>query len=177
MKTAWITILVTLAIVLCGCSPSQTDGDDSLVVPPEDPKSPVSTVDPSAKPQNPATAAAPLPLQPVSPVQGAITPMGPSMTSPYPPDLQDLVDIAVKDLAQRLSVPLDEIKVSAVYDVIWPDAGLGCPRSGVAYAQVLTTGYLILLEYNSVKYEYHSDKKDYVVYCENPSAPLALPEQ
>ncbi len=80
-------------------------------------------------------------------------------------------------MAQRFSIPKDEIKVAAAYAVVWPDAGLGCSQSGMASAQVLTPGYLILLEYNAKTYEYHADKGTYVTYCVNPSAPLVLPDQ
>ena len=103
--------------------------------------------------------------------------MAPPLSTPYQSDLQNLIDIAVDDLAQRFSIPKAEIDVVAAYDVIWPDAGLGCSQSGMASAQVLTPGYLILLESNDVKYEYHTDKGTYVTYCANPSAPLVLPDQ
>ena len=164
MKTVWIVILLTMAVALYGCGPSQTGSEDSPAVP-------------TVEPQNPATTVAPLPRQPVSPIQGVVTPMAPALATPYQVDLQNLIDIAVDDLAQRLSIPKAEIEVIAAYDVIWPDAGLGCSQSGMASAQVLTPGYLILLEHNTTTYEYHADKGTYVTYCANPSAPLVLPDQ
>lgn len=176
MKKVWITLLVTMVFVLYGCSPSRMLGDDSLVVPSADPKGPASTVDPSAKPQNPSTKVAPLP-QPVSPIQGTDTPMASPLPTPYQSDLQNLINIATEDMAERFSIPKAEIEVEAAYSVIWPDAGLGCSQSGMASAQVLTPGYLILLEHNDMNYEYHADKGTYVTYCENPSAPIVLPDQ
>jgi hypothetical protein len=177
MKKAWFLMFFTMAVVLYGCSPSQTVEGDSPVVPPADPKGPVYTVDPSVTPQNPATAATPHQLQPLTPIQGVITPVGSALSSPYPPDLLSLIDLAVEDLSQKLSVPKTEIEVMAAYSVIWPDAGLGCSQSGMASAQVLTPGYLILLDHNGVTYEYHTDKGTYVTSCENPSAPIVLPDQ
>jgi hypothetical protein len=164
MKKSWLLIFFAMAIALYGCSPSQSGSEDSPAVP-------------SVQPQDPATTVDPLPRQPVSPIQGVITPMAPALSTPYQADLQYLIDIAVVDLAQRLSIPKAEIDVVAAYDVIWPDAGLGCSQSGMASAQVLTPGYLILLESNDVKYEYHTDKGTYVTYCANPSAPIVLPDQ
>jgi hypothetical protein len=47
------------------------------------------------------------------------------------------------------------------------------------YLQVLTPGYLIRLQATERIFEYHSDTRGTVVYCENPSAlPLeALPKE
>jgi hypothetical protein len=103
--------------------------------------------------------------------------MAPALTTPYQADLQNLLEIAADDLARKLSIPKTEIAVKAVFDVIWPDAGLGCSQSGMASAQVLTPGYLIMLQHNNMSYEYHADKGTYVTYCKNPSAPLVLPDQ
>jgi hypothetical protein len=53
---------------------------------------------------------------------------------------------------------------------------LGCPQKGMAYAEVLTPGYLILLEYGGTTYEYHASQGGTVVTCKNPSPPvLATP--
>jgi hypothetical protein len=38
-------------------------------------------------------------------------------------------------------------------------------------AQVITPGYLILLEYKNNQYEYHANQRDYVIYCMNSASP------
>jgi hypothetical protein len=164
MKTVWIVILFASAIALYGCSPSQTSLGDSPVVP-------------SVEPKEPATTVSPIPQQAVSPIKGEITPMAPALSTPYQSDLQTLINIAMEDLAERFSIPKAEIEVESAYAVIWPDAGLGCSQSGVASAQVLTPGYLIILQYNNMNYDYHTDKGTYITYCANPSAPLILDDQ
>jgi hypothetical protein len=166
MKKAWFLMLLALAVALYGCSPSQTETGD--------PKGP-----PSIETQNPAaTISHPtqLPGSPI-PIQVEPTPMAPPLSTPYQSDLQNLINIATEDLAERFSIPKAEIEVEAAYSVIWPDAGLGCSQSGMASAQVLTPGYLIMLQHNDMNYEYHADKGTYVTYCENPSAPIVLPDQ
>lgn len=67
-----------------------------------------------------------------------------------------VVELAKEDLARRLEVSVSEISVISVEAVDWPDTSLGCPEPGMAYAQVITPGYLIVLEAKGQAYEYHS---------------------
>jgi hypothetical protein len=98
--------------------------------------------------------------------------MTPSPTIPAGAGLQNLIDKAIADLAQWLSIPATQIKVVEATLVVWPDSSLGCPQPGMAYAQVLTPGYLILLEADGKLYEYHANRDTYVIFCENPSPPV-----
>ncbi len=94
-------------------------------------------------------------------------------TLPPPADLvpSSLIDEAKTDLAQRLSLAVDQIILLEASAVTWPDSSLGCPEEGMAYAQVLTPGYLIRLEAGAHQYEYHASRGT-VFYCQNPSAPV-----
>jgi hypothetical protein len=56
--------------------------------------------------------------------------------------------------------------------IVWPDSSLGCPQDSMVYAQVLTPGYLIVLETGGKVYEYHANRDTYVIFCENPSPPV-----
>lgn len=166
MKKALFLMLFALAVALYGCGPAQIETGD--------PKGPYSI-----EPQNPsATISHPtqLPGSPV-PIQVEPTLIALPLSTPYQSDLQNLINVAMEDLAERFSVSQAEIEVEAAYSVTWPDAGLGCSQSGMASAQVLTPGYLIMLQHNEINYEYHADKGTYVTYCVNPSAPIVLPEQ
>jgi hypothetical protein len=82
------------------------------------------------------------------------TPQGAPQMTPSPPtpvhaQLQNIIDLARADLAQRLAVLVDDITLVEAANVVWPDSSLGCPEKGMAYAQVLTPGYLVLLEHGS----------------------------
>ena len=99
--------------------------------------------------------------------------MTPSLSPPADPGLQSLIEKAKADLSQRLSISADNIVVVEATSVIWPDSSLGCPQEGMAYAQVLTPGYLILLEYRDNKYEYHAGKDTSITYCESPTPPVS----
>ena len=86
--------------------------------------------------------------------------------------LQTVIDKAIADLAQRLAVSTDEIDLLEARSVTWPDASLGCPQKDMVYAQVLTPGYLIMLEHDGNTYEYHASTGNTVITCVNPSRPV-----
>lgn len=73
------------------------------------------------------------------------------------------VQAAIADLAQRLAVPVAQIRVVSVEAVIWPDTSLGYPQPGEVYAQVLTEGYRVILQQATTRYEYHTDRATRVV--------------
>lgn len=68
-----------------------------------------------------------------------------------------IVEEARRDLAQRLGVREDEIRIGWLRRMTWPDASLGCPRPGEAYAQAETRGFAIELEARGARYRYHGD--------------------
>jgi len=76
-----------------------------------------------------------------------------------------VVELAKADLARRAEIPVSEISVISVEAVDWPDTSLGCPEPGMAYAQVITPGYLIVLEAKGQTFEYHSDEGRFMVLC------------
>lgn len=64
-------------------------------------------------------------------------------------------DLAFADLEQR--IPGQEITVVSVEYTEWPDSSLGNPQPDMAYAQVITPGFKMLLEVSGQQYEYHTD--------------------
>jgi hypothetical protein len=159
MRTRRVFLLFLLQFTLGSCStfPSGTGRPPAI---------------PSVIPQNLPSG---MPLSthlPGLPIQGENTQMPPSLSTPPASDLQGLIEIAMEDLAHRLSIPVTQINLLESAAVVWPDSGLGCSQPGVASAQVLTPGYLILLGYNNNKYEYHANQGTYVTYCANPTPPI-----
>lgn len=99
--------------------------------------------------------------------------MTPSTTVPSSASgLRYLVEKARADLAQRLSISISQINLVDAKEVVWPNSSLGCPQPGMVYAEVLTPGYLIILNADDKEYEYHASKGTYVVYCDNPTPPI-----
>ncbi|MBI5943986.1 MAG: hypothetical protein HY864_06430 [Chloroflexi bacterium] len=98
--------------------------------------------------------------------------MNPILSTPSAAGQESLVDLAKQDLAQRLSIPAGDISVVDAREVTWSDGSLGCPQSGMMYAQVLTPGYLIKLVYDGREFEYHAGKDKALSYCKNPIPPV-----
>ena len=64
---------------------------------------------------------------------------------------------AQKDLANRLGVPVSQIRPGPAQKMTWDDAALGCPEPGVQYAQVETDGWVLTLRHGNRDYTYHAD--------------------
>jgi hypothetical protein len=100
--------------------------------------------------------------------EGTMTPTSKAADAELPPGSGPLVQLAKEDLVDKLGLAPEAIQLVSVEAVDWPDASLGCPQEGMMYAQVITPGFLIVLEVEGQTYEYHTDSTDYVVLCENP---------
>lgn len=74
----------------------------------------------------------------------------------YPDSLAAMVGVAVTDLALRLTVDPEMVSVRLVEEVVWPNAGMGCPHPDMRYAQVMVDGLRIVLVHDGVEYRYHS---------------------
>ena len=131
----------------------------------------VNSTDAEVPVETPATPPLSTPL-PEAPTQGAITPMALTPSTPAASGLQNLIEKAKGDLAQRLSISADQISFVEATEVEWSDSSLDCPQPEMAYLPVITPGYRILLEARGQSYEYHSNRDAYVIYCDNPGSPF-----
>jgi len=68
-------------------------------------------------------------------------------------------------IAADLGVPPETIQVVNVEPRNWPDTSLGCPKPDMLYAQVVTPGYLVLVDVSGKRIEYHADERGTVVRC------------
>ncbi len=75
---------------------------------------------------------------------------------------------AVADLAQRLGVSEDEVRVVSMEEVTWRDGSLGCAQEGMMYTQALVNGSRIVLDVDAKTYEYHQGQGR-VFWCEKPT--------
>ena len=101
------------------------------------------------------------------------TPAAVAMVEIAPPQLvvedplSRLVERATEDLMQAASAESDEITVVSTEEVEWSDTSLGCPEPDGMYAQVITPGYIIVLETGGETFDYHSstDPEGPLVHC------------
>lgn len=83
-----------------------------------------------------------------------------------------LVERARQALAERLGLAQDEVTVSSVESVTWPDSALGCPAPDMMYLQVLTPGYRIVLEVGGTEHTVHTNRTDQIVLCGPDGKPV-----
>lgn len=121
-----------------------------------------STNTPTSPPPTPTETPLPAPSLPDSTAALVTTPV----------EIQLVLGRVLADLAARLEVGTDRIAVTAVEEVTWPDARLGC--SGEAQGEPLM-GYRIVLTVDDVSYEYHTDFKDRFVTCDSGAQPTGEP--
>jgi hypothetical protein len=109
----------------------------------------------------PIATAGPSPI--VAPLASAVASAvpGPNLS----PDQQQAVAAAVQDAATRLGVAAGDIGVQQVEEREWGDSSLGCPQPGLLYSQVVTPGFLIVINSRGKQLEYHSDMRGRVVLC------------
>ena len=70
--------------------------------------------------------------------------------------LPRLIERSTADLVQATSAAAAEIAVVSTEEVEWGDTSLGCPQPDEMYAQMITPGYLIVLESGGNTYDFHS---------------------
>jgi hypothetical protein len=73
--------------------------------------------------------------------------------------VDEVIARAKEQLARRNSITSESLSLKQVEPMTWPDASLGSPRPGRAYAAALTEGYRLLLSDGRSDFEYHTDGK------------------
>jgi hypothetical protein len=71
---------------------------------------------------------------------------------------QSATERAKSDLAKRLKISVGEITQKSVSDKEFPDMSLGSPEKGEISAQMISSGWQILLGVKDKNYEYRGDK-------------------
>lgn len=87
----------------------------------------------------------------------------PSANDPAPGEIETAVR---KLLADELDVDEGDFGLVSSEGVGWPDASLGCPKEGYAYAQVLTTGYKLVFDLAGTSHTVHTNSDgSHMVVC------------
>jgi hypothetical protein len=87
----------------------------------------------------------------------------------YDMDLEQQTGFARTDLATRLGVAEDELRLLEAAVVSWRDGSMGCPLPDRAYMQVITPGVLIRFAHGKSVYEYHGSRRGQPFLCEPPA--------
>lgn len=71
------------------------------------------------------------------------------------------------DLAARLKVAADTIRIDAESDEMWPDSTLGCGGKPLTEPQPVP-GFSFALSYQSRRFVYHTDRRGRLRRCDTP---------
>lgn len=86
------------------------------------------------------------------------------------PGTDPYLEVAVADLATRLAIPEDRIRVLDQSPVHWRSGALGCPKEGMNYTMVIVPGYLIVLQAGKDRYRYHGRQGSEPAFCPDARA-------
>ena len=84
---------------------------------------------------------------------------------PAQPSLDDAVEMARQDLADRLGSGAEAIRVVDARNVTWRNGALGCPEEDMMYTQALVQGMYILLEFDGERHAYHAGRDGVPFAC------------
>ena len=65
---------------------------------------------------------------------------------------------ATQDLAERSGISEDDIAITSITDKDFPDSSLGAPVGDEMSAQMISSGWQIILDAGDAEYEYRADK-------------------
>lgn len=106
----------------------------------------------------------------------AAAPGRPEAAQPVPlATLQQAVDAARADAAQRAGTPAASFEVISAATVTWPDGSLGCPQPDRVYPQALVPGYRIALRSAAGLLDYHASAAGGLLLCPAGRARNPLP--
>jgi hypothetical protein len=71
----------------------------------------------------------------------------------------------VEAIASEVGAAPADITVVTMEARDWPDSSLGCPKPGEAYADVITPGFLIIVEIAGEQSEFHTDERGSITRC------------
>jgi len=83
---------------------------------------------------------------------------------------KEQIDFSLQDLATRLGLEVDAIKISGVTPVNWRSGALGCPKPGMSYTEALVAGVWINLRVDNTVYRYHAAANGQPFYCPDDMA-------
>lgn len=167
----WILVFTILAISVTACAQkSAPQQAESVEVAPTKAATSQVMIPIAGGAANESASVSPV-AQPISPVAteplkteiGGDTVKNVTLSA----ETEKLVQLATEALTKMDSVQIlaEDVVVKSVESREWRDASLGCPREGMMYAQVITSGYLIEMEAHGKVYEFHTNQSTAVVLC------------
>lgn len=87
-------------------------------------------------------------------------------TVTVPAELETLVKEISADLEKRAGAKPEEVALTQIEAVTWPDGSLGCPQPGMMYTMAIVEGYRITYKVAGEAYYYHTAGGKRFNYCD-----------
>ncbi|HEY0641597.1 MAG TPA: hypothetical protein VGD67_28550 [Pseudonocardiaceae bacterium] len=151
MRILLLLIAGTLLATGCGADqgPSTAGGTTSASSEPETPATTTTPAPPTASGVRPPTAS-------------LVPPSGPS-GDPAAVVPADLLERVLADAASRAGVARAQVRATGASAQTWPNSALGCEEPGMAYLDVLTDGYQILVSAGGQNLDYRASGSTFKV--------------
>ncbi len=163
----WTVVLLTAILVGCVTdAPPELAGVDPSSTPTDNPISGLLVQPTSMKEPKPTNTSVQIQATPTENPKKEQVKVTDSNANQIDIALNKLTALVKEDLAKKLSISVEQIKVLNTEQAAWPDAGLGCPQPDGVNNQGLVLGYRVILETSGQSYEYHTDLNQSVVLCE-----------
>lgn len=78
---------------------------------------------------------------------------------------QAILSVVIEDAANKENLAAAAVTVLSGKPVDWSDGSLGCPEPGMSYTQVITPGYLVVIDAGGVILEYHLNQQGAFKQC------------
>jgi hypothetical protein len=166
MRPLGPVIVAGVCLVLVAACATRAGAPGATSATPRPDSTPTPLTEPTAGPLDPSVLREQLRSAAASlkPTRGVL----PTPTvSGVDPALAPHIAAATADLASRLGVATDSIEVAAAGVVTWPNTALGCPKPGMAYADQVVDGSLIILRAGGREYRYHAGGKTNPFLCQD----------
>ena len=148
MKIHRSLLWISLVLILASCTASPSGVSSTQSQPQADATKPSSSENPSGNSASPIN-----------------TPDFSEITPP-PADANPFVKLAKVDLANRLTISVDQIHFLKITDIDWQDITQGCNSTpGQVLKKGAVTGYRIWLEANGKNYLYHVGLDNTIFLC------------
>lgn len=76
------------------------------------------------------------------------------------------IDIAKLELAKQRDIDSATLKIISTEEHTWPDSSLGCGKPGQMYTQVLTPGFVVIIQSSKGTHELHATDQR-AILCEH----------
>lgn len=116
----------------------------------------------------PATGASPSTMPLASPPAGGDAPVSGAPSGDQLMEVGDLEKNVMTLLSTTTGKPADTLKLQNKEEAEWSNGGLGCPKEGMMYTEMIVPGYKLTYTDGTTTYDVHTDRSgNTAIWCDN----------